>query len=116
MSIADTLSPWAWLVAFEPDPPSFRAQPRPTAAEAKAKRALALGMVQLGSLTYRVLGLGDHQYGIVRLVDDRFLGTFRDRPSLSVCAEPGENECLLREVATAAIRQGRTAWYPSAKS
>ena len=74
------------------------------------KHAHPAGMVQVGSITYRIFGVTKDRYGIVRVLDDRFLGTFLHGPGLAISSEAGVEERLVYEVARAAIRSGRTAW------
>lgn len=79
-----------------------------------ARSAVPVGMVQLGSMTYRILRLSDNHYGVVRLLDDKFVGHFEQRPALRVAPERAESLELLTAVAKRAIRAGRTAWVPRA--
>jgi hypothetical protein len=76
------------------------------------RSAVPVGMVQLGSMTYRILRLSDNHYGVVRLLDDKFVGHFEQRPVLKVSPECAESLDLLTAVAKHAIRAGRTAWVP----
>jgi hypothetical protein len=67
-------------------------------------------MVQLGSVTFRVIERATGGYGIVRLLDDAFLGSFVCQPYLTVVAQPGVDEEWLRAVARVAMQSGRTRW------
>ena len=78
------------------------------------QRAAPAGMIQFGSVTYRILRLSDNEYGIVRLVDDKFVGSFEQRPLLRVAPESAESAELIAAIARSAIRVGRTAWVPRA--
>ncbi|HEY3498958.1 MAG TPA: hypothetical protein VGK73_29910 [Polyangiaceae bacterium] len=89
---------------------SESASPIEGSADAHPKHVTPAGMVQVGSLTYRIFGVTKERYGVTRVLDDRFLGTFLDRPCLVLSPEPGVDERALRDVARAAIRGGRTAW------
>lgn len=80
------------------------------AAQTKRVTPVAVGMVQLGSLTFRILRLTETSYGIVRLLDDRYLGSFQSYPSLELASESAGDRDLLRSVARLAIQQGRTSW------
>jgi len=73
-------------------------------------------MVQLGSLTFRLLRLSPHVYAVVRLVDDQFIGYFEQRPVLKVVPEPNVDAELLRAIACAAIRAGKTEWSPDSEN
>jgi len=77
-------------------------------------RGAPLGMVQVGSLSFRVSQLVGECYGIVRLLDDAYLGSFACEPRLQVWAEPDIDEEWLRTVARAAMQRGRTRWIPQA--
>lgn len=79
---------------------------------AEWRRATPAGMVQFGSVTYRILRLSNDAYGIVRLVDDKFVGSFERRPLLKVLPEATESAELIASIARSAIRSGRTAWIP----
>lgn len=88
---------------------------KPIAISGRADdRGAPLGMVQVGSLTFRVLLLAGDTYGIVRLLDDAYLGSFVCEPRLQVWAEPEIDEERLRTVARAAVQRGRTRWIPQA--
>src|SRR6187397_524067 len=76
------------------------------------RSAVPVGMVQFGSMTYRILRLSDNHYGVVRLLDDKFVGHFEQRPALRVAPERSENFELLTAIARRAIRACRTAWVP----
>jgi hypothetical protein len=76
-------------------------------------RSLTKGMVQVGSVTYRVGRIAAGQYEIVRLLDDSRIGTFSpgtgDPP---ICERPDSE--LVREIARLAMKQARTTWVPRA--
>jgi hypothetical protein len=77
-------------------------------------RGSPLGMVQVGDQSFRVLLLAGESYGIVRLLDDAYLGSFVCEPRLRVWAEPEIDEEWLRTVARTAVQRGRTRWIPQA--
>ena len=69
------------------------------------------GMVQVHSVTYRIVRVRAGQYEVVRLLDDALVGSF----SLGQHREAifhGETPEIIREVARAALQGGRTTWAP----
>ncbi|MEO7036760.1 MAG: hypothetical protein ABI548_22610 [Polyangiaceae bacterium] len=69
------------------------------------------GMIQVQSITYRIVRMEKGTYQVVRLLDDASVGTF----SLVAHAEPvcqGEHPELIREIARAALQGARTTWAP----
>ena len=73
------------------------------------------GMVHVKSITYRIVRVRAGQYEIVRLLDDVRVGGFSlgvPSAGLSESAAPD----LIREIARAALRGGRTSWMPQTQS
>ena len=69
------------------------------------------GMVQVQSITYRIVRMQKGTYQVVRLLDDVNVGTF----SLVARSEPvckGDRPELIREIARAALQSARTTWVP----
>jgi hypothetical protein len=69
------------------------------------------GMIQVLSVTYRIVRVRTGQYHVVRLLDDAHIGSF----SLGNGGEPiieGDAKDIVRVVARAAIQRGRTTWAP----
>ena len=69
------------------------------------------GMIQINSVTYRIVRVRTGHYEVVRLLDDVSIGNF----SLGAYEEPlvaGDAPDVVREVARAALRGGRTTWTP----
>jgi hypothetical protein len=67
------------------------------------------GMVQVDGGTYRIVRLSSTNYEVIRVLDDRSVGTFRSSPTLEV--SPREiDAALLREVARSAIKGAKTSW------
>jgi hypothetical protein len=67
------------------------------------------GMVQVHSVTYRIVRVRSGHYDVVRLLDDVSVGSF----SLGGGREPlvgGDSPEVVREVARAALQFGRTTW------
>ncbi len=82
--------------------------------QSAARRRLAstpAGMVQHGSLTFRIQRVTRSSYGIVRILDDRFLGTFSCGQTLSVEPEAGIDGAYLLGIARIAVRACRTDWF-----
>ncbi len=102
-----------WLDWFHSAVAGEQARPKDVASLQRA--AVPSGMIQLGSLTFRLLRLSPDVYGVVRVIDDAFLGYFEQRPSLSVVPERAEDRDMLRRIACAAIRGGKTQWQPAKK-
>ncbi len=74
-------------------------------------QAVVKGMVQVHSVTYRIVRVRAGQYDVVRLLDDVRVGGF----SLGTGREPlieGDALQVIREVARAALQGGRTTWAP----
>jgi len=68
-------------------------------------------MVQVHSVTYRIVRVGAGQYDVVRVLDDARVGAF----SLGTQREPiieGDAPEVIRQVARAALQGGRTTWAP----
>jgi hypothetical protein len=74
-------------------------------------RTSVKGMVQVNSVTYRIVRVSAGQYDVVRLLDDERVGMFALSGQAAVAWEGSEPE-LLREIARAALRGGRTTWAP----
>jgi hypothetical protein len=68
-------------------------------------------MVQVDSITYRIVRVRAGQYEVVRLLDDARIGLFSLGGNLGVPVEGSATE-LIREVARLALRGGRTTWAP----
>lgn len=69
------------------------------------------GMVQVHSVTYRIVRVRAGEYDVVRLLDDARVGMFCLGPEPRVDA-PDDALELIREVARAALQGGRTTWAP----
>jgi len=94
-------------------PPEAATSYRLSGPRANARRVAApVGMVQLGSLTYCILRLTPTVYGVVRVLDDCYLGAFTTQPTLEVDPEDGVERERLEAIARHAIRVGRTSWIP----
>ncbi len=70
-------------------------------------------MVQLGSQTFRVVRQPSGRYGIVRLLDDEFIGAFTCQQELQLFPAAGTSADRLRVIARAAMQSGRTRWVPA---
>ena len=68
-------------------------------------------MVQVNSVTYRIVRLRAGQYDVVRLLDDARVGMFSVGGNCAVALEGVAPE-LIREVARVALQGGRTTWAP----
>ena len=65
-------------------------------------------MIQVGGVTYRIERTAAHRYGVVRLLDDVVVGTFRTFPGLRI--QPLAVElALFRSLVRAALRSARTS-------
>ncbi|MES1175805.1 MAG: hypothetical protein ABUL62_15900 [Myxococcales bacterium] len=68
-------------------------------------------MIQVHSVTYRIVRVRTGHYDVVRLLDDVRIGSF----SLAQGKDPvveGDSAELLRAIARAALQGGRTTWAP----
>ncbi len=70
---------------------------------------LVKGMVQVRSITYRIVRVRAGHYDVVRLLDDVRVGMFSLGSRLETIIE-GDAPDLIREVARAALQGGRTTW------
>jgi hypothetical protein len=68
-------------------------------------------MVQVNSVTYRIVRVRAGQYDVVRLLDDERIGMFSLGGNIGVSFEGSVPE-VLREVARLALQGGRTSWTP----
>ena len=66
------------------------------------------GMVQVAGTTYRIVRVQRGQYDVVRILDDKRIGSFWCGSSFAV--SDTDNSELLREVARSAIQGGKTTW------
>ncbi|HEY8942949.1 MAG TPA: hypothetical protein VIM73_01755 [Polyangiaceae bacterium] len=66
------------------------------------------GMVQVQGRTFRIVRIARGRYEVVRILDDKCMGTFSSEPTLTI--EPCEHQDLVREVARTAIQGGKTSW------
>jgi len=69
------------------------------------------GMVQVHSVTYRIVRVRAGQYDVVRLLDDVRVGGFSLGTRREAIIE-GDAPEVIREVARAALQGGRTTWAP----
>jgi hypothetical protein len=73
-----------------------------------SKVATSKGMVQVLGITYRIV-VGVDVHHVVRLLDDRMVGSFRVCSGLEITSNEIELDAL-REVARTAARMGKVAW------
>lgn len=74
-------------------------------------QAVVKGMVQVHSVTYRIVRVRAGQYDVVRLLDDVRVGSFSLGTKREAIIE-GDAPDVIREVARAALQGGRTTWAP----
>jgi len=74
-------------------------------------QAVVKGMVQVHSVTYRIVRVRAGQYDVVRLLDDVRVGAFSLGTQREAIIE-GDAPDVIREVARAALQGGRTTWAP----
>lgn len=74
-------------------------------------QAVVKGMVQVHSVTYRIVRVSAGHYDVVRLLDDVRVGTFSLGTRREAIIE-GDAPEVIREVARAALQGGRTTWAP----
>jgi hypothetical protein len=70
------------------------------------------GMVQVNSITYRIVRLRAGQYDVVRLLDDERIGSFALGGNTAALLESCSTPDVVREVARLALQGGRTSWAP----
>ena len=69
------------------------------------------GMIQVKSITYRIVRVKTGRYDVVRLLDDARVGSFSLGARMDALCE-GDAPELVREIARAALQGGRTSWAP----
>lgn len=74
-------------------------------------QAVVKGMVQVHSVTYRIVRVRAGHYDVVRLLDDVRVGMFSLGTRREAIIE-GDAPEVIREVARAALQGGRTTWAP----
>ncbi|HET7543122.1 MAG TPA: hypothetical protein VFK05_24785 [Polyangiaceae bacterium] len=74
-------------------------------------QSVVKGMVQVHSVTYRIVRVRTGQYDVVRLLDDVCVGSFSLGTRREAIIE-GDAPDVIREVARAALQGGRTTWTP----
>jgi hypothetical protein len=74
-------------------------------------QAVVKGMVQVHSVTYRIVRVRAGHYDVVRLLDDVRVGGFSLGTRHETIIE-GDSPEIIREVARAALQGGRTTWTP----
>jgi len=67
------------------------------------------GMIHLAGVTYRIVRVGVGSYSVVRIRDDREVGSFKTAPALGIEASLVEPE-VLREVVRLAIHTAKTSY------
>ncbi len=67
------------------------------------------GMVQVAGTTYRIIRAVSGQYEVVRIIDNRRVGTFVTDPKLQVTSHTVERSIMM-DIALSALRTGRTTW------
>jgi hypothetical protein len=72
------------------------------------------GMVQLAGVTYRIIRVAPGSYSVVRISDDKTVGSFHLAPQLGIEALHVE-PALLREVARLAIHTAKTSYVGFAR-
>jgi hypothetical protein len=71
------------------------------------------GMVSVAGKSYRIVRIGTGHYAVVRILDDRQVGSFRTTPRLAVLAEHIEAN-LLDTIARVAVQLAKTSWIGQA--
>src|SRR6478609_651510 len=109
-----------WPLARAKGPPNgtfCRTQMRPPVAgvtlalRVGRMQPVVKGMVQVHSVTYRIVRVRAGHYDVVRLLDDARVGGFTLGTYGEVNIE-GDAPDVIREVARAALQGGRTTWAP----
>jgi hypothetical protein len=68
-------------------------------------------MVQVKSVTYRIMRVRAGHYQVIRLLDDTSIGMFSLGGPTGVSLE-GDAPEIVREVARAALQGAKTSWIP----
>jgi len=79
--------------------------------QSRKMQPVVKGMVQVHSVTYRIVRVRSGHYDVVRLLDDVRIGSFTIGARRETLIE-GESPEVIREVARAALQGGRTTWAP----
>ncbi|HEX2674229.1 MAG TPA: hypothetical protein VHM25_25305 [Polyangiaceae bacterium] len=77
----------------------------------KKMQSVVKGMVQVHSVTYRIVRVRVGHYDVVRLLDDVRVGSFSIGTRQETLIE-GDSPEIIRAVARAALQGGRTTWTP----
>ncbi len=67
------------------------------------------GMVQVAGTTYRIVRTQSGRYEVIRILDDRRVGTFATEPKLQVLTSDIEFPIMM-EIALSAVKKGKTSW------
>lgn len=67
------------------------------------------GMVLVAGSTYRIVRVGSGNYQVVRILDDKVVGTFQSFPRVEVTSSDIDPNLLL-EIARAAVQGAKTSW------
>jgi hypothetical protein len=68
------------------------------------------GMVQVDSVTYRLMRVASGTYSVVRILDDEVVGTFKCLPQLEITSVTGVTPDVMSRIAKVAVQRAKTSW------
>lgn len=68
------------------------------------------GMVQVDSVTYRLMRVASGTYSVVRILDDEVVGTFKCLPQLEITSATGVTPDVMSRIAKVAVQRAKTSW------
>ena len=74
------------------------------------------GMVQVDSVTYRLVRVAAGTYSVVRILDDEVVGTFKCLPQLEITSAVGVAHDVMSRIAKVAVQRAKTSWVSSRAS
>lgn len=74
------------------------------------------GMVQVDSVTYRLMRVAAGTYSVVRILDDEVVGSFKCLPQLEITSATGVTPDVMMRIAKVAVQRAKTSWVSRVSS
>jgi hypothetical protein len=74
------------------------------------------GMVQVDSVTYRLMRVASGMYSVVRILDDEVVGSFKCLPQLEITSATGVTPDVMMRIAKVAVQRAKTSWVSRVSS
>src|SRR5687768_4787766 len=74
------------------------------------------GMVQVDSVTYRLMRVAAGTYSVVRILDDEVVGSFKCLPQLEITSATGVTPDVVMRIAQGAVQRAKTSWVSRVSS